>query len=824
MIQPSPSDMACLDENTVVALAEGTLGEAARAEAEAHVDGCAACRALIAGVARTFGGGRKTKLDRAERPEPVVIPGQGGLAAGDRLGRYVLLHRLGEGGMGLVWAAYDPELNRNVAIKQVRRESDEPLEIARARLKREGQAMARLSHPNVVSVYDLFERDGAFYVAMEWVEGTTLRRWLEEGPRPWREVVAKFVEAGRGLAAAHDAGLIHRDFKPDNVFLGKNGVVRVGDFGLARELDATPSTGLRTGEQVPGGLPRLTQVGAVAGTPAYMAPEQRQGRRDVRSDQYSLCAALFEALTGRLPGADEDAEGEPGTVRRRPPRRVLRALERGLSPHPDDRFPTLEALLAALTADPWRAWRMPLWAACVLGVVLLGYGLFRTALHHRRVELCRAPREALSATWSAERAQAISRSAGALLAGDRWKRIEARLDAYVEKAQEVSEANCRGTGLELHRDGAHHWQLVPEPLFHRRAACVESARLRLAALASALEHPDATTAGHALLAAGALPPLFACEDARAFQVSAGAQDPARREALDRALAQAEVQVSTGHADAVDAAPLIAEARAVGDRSLLAEALMLPVPAPAEREANLYQAAWAAESTHADRLAVRAWTALAELLTAEEKTDDAGRAINQAQATLERLGDAPQRSARLQVARGRLALRLRRWTDAVAHLTKATEALEALDGALAPELVPSLTALAEAYAGTDRTADEIATRRRVLAIQEAARGGESPALIDALEPLVKAEMRARRWVEALADARRSLALREAAAQTSPDPALPLATYRVGIALSRLGRTSEARQVLEEARARAGEEGPDRALIELSLANLDEPPAP
>lgn len=816
--------MTCLDENTVVALAEGTLGAADRERAQAHLDLCADCRALVAGVARSFGGGRRTRLDRANPPAPPPDESAPeGLGAGARLGRYVLLHRLGEGGMGLVWAAYDPELNRNVAIKQVRRDTDEPLAIARARLKREGQAMARLSHPNVVSVFDLFERDGAFYVAMEWVEGTTLRVWLEEAPRPWREVVAKFVEAGRGLAAAHEAGLIHRDFKPDNVFLGKNGTVRVGDFGLARELDATPS--LRAGEAGPG-LPRLTQLGAVAGTPAYMAPEQREGQRDVRSDQYSLCAALFEALTGRLP-KDTEADEDPHARRRsRPPRRVLRALERGLALRPDDRYPTMDALLVALTADPGRAWRAPLLAAACAGLVLGGIGIYRTALHRHRAQLFAASTGALSGIWSPARALETAHAMDPLIPPERWKRIQARLDDYARQLTRSAAHNCQTSRLELRR-----WRIVAEPLFDLRAQCLTSAELRLDALAAALEHADATTAEHALLAAGSLPPPSACDDPRG---NVGTGDPlspeaARRRAeLDRALAQAEIAVALGHIASLDSAALIAEARAIKDRPLEAEALLIPQGSPEQQEANFYQAAWAAEASHADSLAVRAWTRLAQLLVANGRNEDARRAISQAQATLDRIDPTVALSAPLEEARGQLALRQHLWTKAADHLGKARAQLEGRFGALAPELSPVLEALAHVQEATGQTAVEIATRRRALAILEASHGPEDPSLVDALEPLVKAELRTRRWTEALADARRAVALREQAAQagggSTPDPSLPIATYRVGLALARLGRTDEAREVLEQARTRAGAKGADRTLIEMSLANLADPPAP
>jgi tetratricopeptide (TPR) repeat protein len=557
-----------------------------------------------------------------------------------------------------------------------------------------------------------------------------------------------------------------------------------------------------------------------------MAPEQREGQRDVRSDQYSLCAALFEALTGRLPNEareDDDAPGARTRARSRPPRRVLRALERGLAPRPDDRFPTLDALLAALTADPWRTWRAPLSAAACGVLVLGGIGIYRTALHRHRAQLCVASTVALDGTWGPSRALGIAHATRQWIPAERWQRIQARLDDYARQVARSAAHNCQTSRLEL-----HHWRVVAEPLFDLRAECLASTELRLDALATALEHADQTTADHALLAAGSLPPPSACDDPRAFV--GPAQTPSsgaahRRAALDRALAQAEVAVATGHGATLDTSGLLTEARAIKDRPLEAEALLIPTGSPEQQEANFYQAAWAAEGSHADPLAVRAWTRLAQLLIAKGRTEDASRAISQAQATLDRIDSTVGLSAPLEEARGQLALHQHLWTKAASHLEKARAQLEGLFGALAPELSPVLDALAQVQEATGRTAEEIATRRRSLAILEASHGPEDRALVDALEPLVKAELRSRRWTEALADARRSLALREQArGDAAPDPALPLATYRVGLALARLGRTDEAREVLEQARTRAGADGADRRLIEMSLASLADPPEP
>jgi eukaryotic-like serine/threonine-protein kinase len=252
--------------------------------------------------------------------------------AGDeaRFGRYEVRAPIGEGGMGAVYEAFDPVLERAVAIKVLRRDCVRRDEHA-ARLLREAVAMARLCHPNVVRVYDAGVDRGQSFVVMELVHGDTLATWTDAAPRTIRELLAMYVQAGRGLAAAHDAGLVHRDFKPENVLVARDGRVLVTDFGLARSADDTRSDVLA---QWPTPVaPFVTAPGVVVGTPEFMAPEQRRGGAvDARADQYSFCLALWHALPGsaRLPG------------------RVRAALLRGLATNPDERFASMHDLLAVL--------------------------------------------------------------------------------------------------------------------------------------------------------------------------------------------------------------------------------------------------------------------------------------------------------------------------------------------------------------------------------------------------------------------------------------------------------------------------------------------
>ncbi|MCA9708302.1 MAG: serine/threonine protein kinase [Myxococcales bacterium] len=274
-----------------------------------------------------------------------------------RVGRFVVLRRVGHGGMGVVYAAHDPELDRKVAVKLVDDgggDGSGPTE-AHRELLREARAAAALTHPNVVTVYEVGLEGDAVFLAMEYVDGPTLRRWLEPpGDRRWREVVGMFVAAGRGLAAAHRAGLVHRDFKPDNVLIGADGRPRVADFGLARPA---PRDRTEPGDgSEPAGEGTFTSV---AGTPRYMAPEQHDGQGiGPASDQFAFCVALYEGLYGQPPfpissvvdRLDALERPLPAPPSRGVPRSLWRVLRRGLAQEPAQRWPGMAELLEALEA------------------------------------------------------------------------------------------------------------------------------------------------------------------------------------------------------------------------------------------------------------------------------------------------------------------------------------------------------------------------------------------------------------------------------------------------------------------------------------------
>jgi formylglycine-generating enzyme required for sulfatase activity len=316
------------------------------------------------------------------RPEGVNI---GDREAGARIGRYVVLESVGTGAMGVVYGAYDPELDRKIALKLIK-PGQGAKTMARERLLREAKAMARLQHPNVVAVHDVGVYEDQVFLAMEFLAAGTIKDWLKEKPRSWREILTVFIAAGRGLAAAHEAGIVHRDFKPENVLLDKDGRPRVVDFGIARQAESardeergagtlTPDEAAKaaqalevtarlkdsSGNVAP--LLTLTKTGTWVGTPAYMAPEQFLGERgDEKSDQFSFCVALYEALYGERPFAGDDMLSlsvsvttehfRPLPKDRGVPAWIRRVITRGIRSASASRWPSMAALIAALEDDP----------------------------------------------------------------------------------------------------------------------------------------------------------------------------------------------------------------------------------------------------------------------------------------------------------------------------------------------------------------------------------------------------------------------------------------------------------------------------------------
>ncbi|HEU5057661.1 MAG TPA: serine/threonine-protein kinase, partial [Kofleriaceae bacterium] len=365
-----------------------------------------------------------------------------GLRHGTPIGRFTVLDVIGAGGMGVVLVAHDSKLDRKIAIKMLH---DDVSEGHGPRLEREAKAMAQLSHPNVVTVHETGTWEGRLYIAMEYVEGQTLAELLRNKEPSQREVLDLLLQAGRGLAAAHEAGLVHRDFKPDNVLVGKDGRARVSDFGLVSEVGTVPAdAGPQDVSTVVIRKKRsdssLTQAGAVMGTPLYMAPEQHRGQvADDKADQFSFCVTLWQALCGEAPyGADtyEQLVSNVTEGRMRPvprgvkfPSRLRSIVTRGLSASPSARYPTMRDLLGALE----RASRPPRWPWLAAGGALAAGGVaaFLAFGAGDDRDLCGGGKARLAGVWDAPRRAAVEKVfTGSPRAAAIWQRVAGRIDRH----------------------------------------------------------------------------------------------------------------------------------------------------------------------------------------------------------------------------------------------------------------------------------------------------------------------------------------------------------------------------------------------------------
>ncbi|HTR50628.1 MAG TPA: serine/threonine-protein kinase, partial [Kofleriaceae bacterium] len=428
------------------------------------------------------------------------------LERGTQIGRYVVIDRLGAGGMGIVYAAYDPDLNRRVAIKLVYARADDDADV-QGRMLREAQALARLSHPNVVAVFDVGTAEDRVFLAMELVEGETLSAWYGNAQRTWREIVAKFAEAGRGLAAAHAAGIVHRDFKPNNVLVGNDGRARVLDFGLARaageQLERADNVDSPSARDVLS--EDLTRTGSVLGTPVYMPPEAQRGEPvSAAGDQFSFCVALYEALYGTRPfhaliTSDGLPPIEPAPADTRVPIWLRRVVVRGLEFEPGQRYPSMDALLAALADDPAirRRKLMRGAGAVVVAAAVVAGGLAWRA-HVRAERLAADPcetSEPFADAWSTgerERLRAAFVATGEPTAEDELARTAAGLDDMARDWLDARARACRDT-RETHAK--------PEATLVLRLACLDRVKADVGALVALLGHADAATvkvASHAI--------------------------------------------------------------------------------------------------------------------------------------------------------------------------------------------------------------------------------------------------------------------------------------------------------------------------------------
>ncbi len=812
---------------------------------------------------------------------------------GATIDRYIILERIGAGAMGVVYTAYDPRLDRRVALKVMHPKPGAPAQDIATRMLREAQALAKLSHPNVVAVHDAGAVGDVVYLTMELIDGVSLTKWLRQEQRGVEAVLAVFVAAGRGLAAAHAAGLIHRDFKPDNVLVGNDGRVCVVDFGIARgadgpslltvdqalershhdgilasaslsrpvpvdagevgsggegsavgpvafastdrgavplaagevladtaEKDANTSGAHRKQLQasrletaIPGlSSVRLTRTGALVGTPAYMAPEQHIAVRvDARSDQFAFCVSLYEALFQTHPfpaktymqlsmsvlgGKVEAMHGRSDV-----PMAVRKVILRGLSVDPEQRFPSMEALLDELAPAPVPQRRR--WAAMALigggvagiiglaGVQMLGgpppcEGVERHMVSVYNEDVRTAIRDGFLATELpfAPQVQAST------LAG---------LDAWVGGWTDMRREACEAT--HVHREQS------PE-LLDKRMACLDRQRRSLVATVALLQQADADIVQHAVEAVAALPPLADCGDAerlmrREVQPSGSPELLAKVEDLlaEAAAAQAAVQ-DTAALRLVESA--LALAREHGFVRAEIAALLLHAKVAenmGDSEAameHLELAASLAEKHGADDLRAAAWVQLSGVIgVLMQQTSEAERMLRHTSGLLDRID-----ASRLERNHWRTQLASVLWargahSEALPLLQESVTEIEALSGPKALGLASVLNVRGMVYLGLSDLEAARADFQRTVAIIEGLQGPEHPDVAGILINFGLIALDADENAEARGYFERALAIYQAA--LGPEhPALATCHINLGTVLVRLGDDLAAIEHYERAR--------------------------
>jgi len=698
----------------------------------AHVDGCAdCCIALARLMASTQDGGAAGTVGMGEPEEPSAAPGE--IIAE----RYEIGPTIGVGAMGIVAAATDRRLGREVAIKLIRPRGREAAERSTQRLVAESRAMARLRHPNVVAVFDAGPHEGGAYVAMEYVRGQTLRGWLAT-PRPYPQVLAAFVQAGRGLEAAHREGLVHRDFKPDNVLVDEDGRVQVTDFGLCRvEAEPEPEAGA-SGLDAPagaddeptveGGLTlaaSLTETGGLVGTPAYMAPEQHDGRDvDARADVYAFCVALWEGLTGQRPFSGTTLGQLRAAKLRGPgpmpsdaglPRWLQRAVCRGLHPDPTQRPASMSELLRALAVPKGRRRRW--WIAAFAGTVGLGVGALAFGPLGRATADPACEDDPMRRTWTV-----ATRFAVEMRLGDAAAATRLRLSDYARDWSAAWADTCgEDAGGEL---------VVAE----RRACLVGQLRRFNRSLEGFI---DESLDVRALVAS--LPAVTACEEGRVAMGAALPAEPATRSAVidlrDR-IGRAQLRQSLGEYAEVgpEIEAIVAEARELDFAPLLAEALVMrgeqaSIMREPDARAQLRDAIAVATAAGNDALAIDAWITVArESAAAHGDFDSALAEIRLARAVLDAnpgLPGAASLRARLSYERGVLLLEAGDYASAEVSLGSARQGLTLDDIELATDIDEALALIYQSTARLD-AADQL--HRKVLEDRQAMFGDTDPLLV------------------------------------------------------------------------------------------------
>jgi len=765
------------------------------------------------------------------------------LRKGDSVGRLTVLEHLGEGGFGIVLAAYDPDLDRKVALKVLRPVlfDSARAEQARVRLLREARAMARINHPNVVTVHDVGTVAEQVYIAMEFVDGGTIDDWIERERPDWRQIVDAFVEAGRGLAVAHEANLVHRDVKPQNILVGTDGRVRVTDFGIVsaagHRVEGGSDLRIADGPVLPGNTPldaTLTRTGAIVGTPAFMAPEQHAGdRADARADQFAFAVSLYRALYRQPPFAGDDYAAlaktvAAGQVRPPPddsevPAWIHGILLRALARDPDDRYPSMDQLVAALGMDPARSRRrrfaIAITAAAIAGLVgLTGFLMF--ARPAGGADPCGAIEQQLSGVWDpvvAAKVRAAFLATGRPHAAESYARVERAFDRHADEWIVSQKDACAA---------AQRPESQAAQLSYLRMACLAQ---RLDGLDVLAQHfaqaDDGNVVDQAVRMALELEPIHDCADTRSISILVPPPEDSelatRVRAARRRLRVADALVSGGDSRTEEAVKVaenvLRDARELDYAPLVAEALtsvaeMHSALTGGEEVEEMFRAAIrAAEAGGHERLAARAWISLIRHVGwVEGKHEEALGLDDDARNAVNRAGGDPQTRAFLLAELTVLYGLTGRYEQALGAYEEAKTLEQQRLGHAHPAILYLENAYGVALWWTGRHEEAHRHFQNAIAVAKELYGPNHP---EATILIANAA-----W--ALDDQgllERAIPVYERAVSNAlisggPNhPSLPFVRYQAGQALRRAGRLAQAHTYLIEARDQQQKLAGDRGLV-------------
>ncbi len=742
---------------------------------------------------------------------------------GTSIGRYRVVARVGAGAMGVVYRAIDPALDRTVALK-VLPPLEEPRRVhLEERLRREAQALARLDHENVVAVHDVGIAEASLFVAMQFVDGTTLDEHLRANPMRPRKALALFAAAGRGLAAAHAAGIVHRDVKPSNLLIDRSGRVYVGDFGLARGAGAgdaeraTPSQDDLLGVD-------LTRAGAVIGTPLFMAPEQHGGEQaTARSDQFGFCVSVWYELFRRHPFCEGAWSAERARAAMEadrivePPRlagmpaRAVRALRRGLRRDPEARWPSMTALVAELEPRSRTGWVLGgLTAAGLAGGAIAALavgGVLQDA------DPCAHAADGLAEVVTPARTRELAAGFGAVglpYAAASAARAEAAIAAYAADWSAMRLEACRANRVRGQQS---------DELFDRRVACLDR---RLAALDGVLAvltaRPTADVVDRADAVVAALPPLAECADAAQLgSLEPAPSDPAVRgriAELEQAIERARARLDAGIFDGATAAAdrIAADARAVGWGPLTARALRHA--GAAYRWANdletsiarLREAALAAGRARDDAAAAEALVEVAYLLAQRGQAPSSLVVLEDAEVLVHRAGDSPRLRAQFDAVRANVLGQASRFAESDAAYEQALASARAVpdfhEVQLANLLVDRAHHLRQSSA-RDRALGALLEAQRIYLRHH---GPDHPFLARVHMMLGTAYVDVKDLARGKAELERARQIVEARYPGDPVRGAEI-RFKLGFAAIHEGRLDEAGRHFEEAHARFSRAAPD-----------------